>query len=106
MPGPRVSTIQRPRHYRLWPLMILPIVGLLAGCYFGREGISLPFGIGRFDPMTSAMLGLLAGCGAMVTSASVVLAYRVAQRRFTIGAILITTAIIAVLLRWARPNLF
>ena len=36
--------------------------------YFGREGIHLPFGIGRYDPMTSAMLGLLAGCGAMVAT--------------------------------------
>jgi hypothetical protein len=106
MPGPHVSTSRKPRHHRLWPLMFLPVFGLLAGLYFGREGIRLPFGIGRFDPMSSALLGLLAGCGAMVTSAATVLAYRVAQRRFTIGAILITIAVIAVILGWARANLF
>jgi hypothetical protein len=106
MPGPRVSTSRKRTHQRLWPLMFLPIVGLLAGLYFGREGIRFPFGIGRFDPMTSALLGLLAGCSAMVISASAVLAYRVAKMRFTIGAILITIAVIAVLLGWARANLF
>ena len=86
--------------------MFLPILGVVGGFYFGRERIPLPLGIGRFDPMRSAMLGLLAGCGAMVISAAAVLAYRVAQRRFTIGAILITIAVIAVLLGWARANLF
>jgi hypothetical protein len=55
--------------------------------------------------MSSVALGLLAGCGAMVICASVVLAYRVAQRRFTIGAILVTIAIIAALLGWARSLL-
>jgi hypothetical protein len=34
-----------------------------------------------------------------------VLAYRVARRRFTIGAILVTIAVIAVLLGWARAIL-
>jgi hypothetical protein len=86
--------------------MFLPIAGLLAGLYFGREGISLPFGIGRFDPIRSTMFGLLAGCGTMVASASAVLAYRVAKMRFTIGAILITIAVIALVLGWARANLF
>jgi hypothetical protein len=106
MPGRRVSTNRKPRHRRLWPLMFLPILGVVGGFYFGREQARLPFGIGRSDPMSSAILGLLAGCGAMVISASAVLAYRVAQRRFTIGAILITIAVIAVLLGWARANLF
>ena len=41
----------------------------------------------------------------MVASASAVLAYRVTQRRFTIGAILITIAIIAALLGLARAIL-
>ena len=50
--------------------------------------------------MNSAVLGLLAGSGAMVISASVVLAYRIAQRRYTIGAILVTIAVVAVLLAW------
>ena len=36
----------------------------------------------------------------MVTNASAVLAYRVARQRFTIGAILVTIAVIAVLLGW------
>jgi hypothetical protein len=41
-----------------------------------------------------------------VASASAVLAYRVAHRRFTIGAILIAIAVIAVFFGWARANLF
>jgi hypothetical protein len=41
----------------------------------------------------------------MVSSASIVLAYRVAQRRFTIGSILVTIAVIAVLLGCARALL-
>jgi hypothetical protein len=41
----------------------------------------------------------------MVSSVSIVLAYRVAQTRFTIGAILVTIAVIAVLLAWARSIL-
>ena len=55
--------------------------------------------------MSSAALGLMAGTGAMVSSASIVLAYRVAQRRFTIASILVTIAIIAVLLGCARALL-
>jgi hypothetical protein len=85
---------------------LLPLVGLFTGFYFGRERIPLPFSTGMvFDPITSTLLGLLGGCGAMVASASAVLAYRVAQRRFTIGAILITIAVIAAILGWARANL-
>ncbi len=85
--------------------MFLPLLGLFGGLYVGREQFRLPFGVGRFDPMNSAVLGLLAGSGAMVISASVVLAYRIAQRRYTIGAILVTIAVIAVLLAWARSIL-
>jgi hypothetical protein len=86
--------------------MLLPLFGLLAGLYVGSEQCPLPFGLRRPDTASSAVLGLLAGCGAMVIIASVVLAYRIAQRRFTIGAILVTIAIIAVLLGWSRAILF
>jgi len=55
--------------------------------------------------MGSVALGLLAGCGAMIISSSVVLAYRVSHRRFTIGAILVTIAVVAALLAWARSLL-
>jgi hypothetical protein len=105
MLDPRLSKTRKSRHLRLWPLMFLPIVGLVGGLYFGREQISLPFGIGRFDPMESALLGLLTGCGLMVISASTVLAYRVARRQFTIRAIVVTIAVIAVLLTFARRSL-
>jgi len=64
--------------------------------------MDLPFNLGTLYPVQSTLLGLLAGCAAMVVSASVVLAYRVAHRRFTIGTILITIAVIAVLLGLAR----
>jgi hypothetical protein len=85
--------------------MFLPLLGLVGGMYVGCEQRRLPLGIGKLDPMSSALLGVLAGCGAMVISASIVLAWRVAQRKFTIGAILVTIAIIAVLLAWARSIL-
>jgi hypothetical protein len=104
MPDPRSSTIRKPRHCRLWPLLFLPFLGLLAGLYLETTQRRLPF-IGKLDRMGSVVLGLLAGCGVMVSSASVVLAYRVSQRRFTIGAILVTIAVIAALLGWARSLL-
>jgi hypothetical protein len=85
--------------------LFLPFLGLLAGLYLETTQRRLPFSLGRLDPMRSVALGLLAGCGAMVSSASVVLAYRVSQRRFTIGAILVTIAVIAALLGWARSLL-
>src|SRR5690242_10573640 len=105
MPSTLFSTARKPKHRRLWPLMFLPLLGLLAGLYFGIAPRRLPFVVGTVDPVNSAALGLLAGSGVMVTSASVVLAYRVAQRRFTIGAILVTIAVIAVLMGWARALL-
>jgi hypothetical protein len=86
--------------------MLLPLIGLLAGLYLGEERTRLPLGVGSPDPMTAGALGVLTGSGVMVLSAAVVLAYRVAQRRFTIGAILLTIAVIAVLLGWARAMLF
>jgi hypothetical protein len=104
MPDPRTSTIRKTRHRRLWPLLFLPFLGLLAGLYLETTQRRLPF-IGKLDLMGSVVLGLLAGCGVMVSSASVVLAYRVSQRRFTIGAILVTIAVIAALLGWARSLL-
>jgi hypothetical protein len=104
MPDQRTSTIRKTRHRRLWPLLFLPFLGLLAGLYLETTQRRLPF-IGKLDRMGSVVLGLLAGCGVMVSSASVVLAYRVSQRRFTIGAILVTIAVIAVLLGLARTLL-
>jgi hypothetical protein len=95
----------KPRHNRLWPLLFLPPFGSLAGFYAGIERLRLPFGLGPFDSTSAGAFGLLAGCGVMVISASVVLAYRVAQRRFTIGAILAAIAVIAVLLACARSVL-
>jgi disulfide bond formation protein DsbB len=105
MPDQRTSTIRKARHRRLWPLLFLPFLGLLAGMYLETIQRRLPFSLGKLDRMGLVVLGLLAGCGAMVSSASVVLAYRVSQRRFTIGAILVTIAVIAALLGWARSLL-
>jgi hypothetical protein len=105
MSNPRSSATRRPKHRRLWPLLFLPFLGLLAGLYFDTAHIRLPFTIGKLDQMGLVVLGLLAGCSAMVISASVVLACRVAQRRFTIGAILVTIAIVAAMLGWARSLL-
>lgn len=102
MLDPRSSTTRKRRHRRLWPLLFLPFLGLLAGLYLETTKRRLPFSLGKLDPMSSVALGLLAGCGAMVIIAAVVLAYRVSQRRFTIGAILVTIAVIAVLLVWTR----
>jgi hypothetical protein len=105
MPNPRSSKSQIRTHHRLWPLFFLPFLGLLVGLYFQNTHIDLPFAFGQLDRMGSVVLGLLAGCGAMVISASVILAYRLSQTRFTIGAILVTIAVIAALLAWARSVL-
>jgi hypothetical protein len=102
MPDPRSSVTREPKYRRLWPLLFLPFLGLLAGLFLETTQIRLPFALGKLDRVGSVAFGLLAGCGAMVISASVILAYRVSQRRFTIGAILITIAVIAALLGWAR----
>jgi hypothetical protein len=105
VPSPLLVTARKRRHLRLWPLLFLPLVGLSAGMYAGVARTRLPFELDSLDPMSLAALGLLAGTGAMVSSASIVLAYRVAQRRFTIGSILVTIAVIAVLLGCARALL-
>ena len=105
MPNPVLSTARKPRYLRLWPLMFLPLLGLAAGLYFGIAPGRLPFILGGLDPMSAAALGLLAGSGAMVISASIVLAYRIARRRFTIANILVTIAVIAVLMGLARALL-
>jgi hypothetical protein len=102
MLDPRTSTARRPKHRRLWPLLFVPFLGLVAGLYLESTQRRLPFSLGKLDRMGPVALGLLAGCGVMVISASVVLAYRVSQRRFTIGAILVTIAVISALLGWAR----
>jgi hypothetical protein len=94
------------KHVRLWPLLFLPLLGSLAGLYAGIEQRRLPFALGRFDPISSAAFGLLGGSSAMALGAAIVLAYRVAQRQFTIGAILVAIAVIAVLLAWARGLFF
>jgi hypothetical protein len=105
MPDRRRATNPKLKHYRLWPLMLLPLLGLVAGQYLGNVQARLPFAHGRLDPMSSSALGLLAGSGLMVVIASAVLAYRVAQRRFTIGAILVTIAVVGVLLGGFRAIL-
>ena len=48
MPGPRLSATRKRKHFRLWPLMFLPLLGLTGGLYVGREQPSLPLGVGRF----------------------------------------------------------
>jgi hypothetical protein len=49
-----------------------------------------------------AVFGLLAGTGAMMAIASVVLAYRIARTQFTIASILVVIVVAAVFLAWAR----
>ena len=72
MPDPRSSTLRKPRHCRLWPLLLLPFLGLLAGLDLEAARIRMPLMFGKLDLMGSVALGLLAGCGAMVISATVV----------------------------------
>jgi hypothetical protein len=90
----------RPR--RLWPLLFLPPVGMWAGLYLSNSPSRWPANIAGRDPMTSAAMGLLAGCGAMVICAGIVLIYRIARRRFTIANILVAIVIIALLLACIR----
>ena len=88
------------KHRRLWPLLFLPILGSLAGLWVGTARIRAPFDVVTFDPIHTSALGLLAGSGPTALAAMIVLAYRVARRQFTIGAILILIAFIAVFLAW------
>jgi hypothetical protein len=90
------------KHRRLWPLLFLPLLGSLAGLYAGLERWRLPFYFNPRDLTSWAAFGFFAGSSAMTIIAAIVLAYRLSQRRFTIGAILITIAVIAVLLACAR----
>jgi hypothetical protein len=99
-------TPKKAKHRRLWPLIFLPFLGLAGGLYVGTVPRLWPFGFGTLDPMTSAALGLLAGSAAMVVGAACALAYRIARRRFTIGNILVTIVVIAVLLGCARSLFF
>jgi hypothetical protein len=95
------------KHHRLWPLFFLPLVGLLAGLFVAFAQHRLPFDLDRrYDPAYSAAIGLFAGSLAIVAMAFLVLIYRLSQRRFTIASVLITIALIALLLAWARPILF
>jgi hypothetical protein len=105
MSKPILSSARKPTPLRLWPLMLLPLIGLAAGTYLGNSPRRLAFLFGDLDPLSSAALGLLAGSAAMVVSASIVLAYRVSRRQFTIGSILVTIAFIAVLMGLARALL-
>ena len=105
MPNPHLSTARKPKPLRLWPLMFLPLLGLVAGAYVGNSPRRLAFLVGDLDRVSAVALGLLAGSGAMVLSASIVLAYRVSRRQFTIGSILVTIAFIAVLMGLARALL-
>jgi hypothetical protein len=109
MPTPPVDrllpTARKRKHLRLWPLLFLPIFGLFAGLYVGTGQRRLLFDRGRLDPMSLAAIGLLAGSGVMVLSAAIVLAYRVAHRRFTIASILVAISIVALLL-WSLRALW
>ena len=82
--------------------MSLPFLGLWAGYYLGTRRVRPPLLDGPLGLPEATALGTLAGCGLMIAVASVVLAYRIAQTRFTIGAILITIAAVAVLFWLAR----
>jgi len=86
--------------------MSLPFLGLGAGYYLGTERVPPPFMDGPLGLPEATALGTLAGCGLMIAVASAVLAYRIAQTRFTIGAMLFTIAAVAVLLWLARAVVF
>jgi hypothetical protein len=105
-----VSHAQRPRmpkpKYRpLWPLLFLPVAGALTGYFVGRLELASPFTSGLHEPVSMGFLGLFGGCLVMVAIASTVLIQRIRRKPFTIGAILITIALIAILLAWAKAML-
>jgi riboflavin transporter FmnP len=105
MPKTLPSTGRKRRPVRLWPFMFLPILGFVAGVYFRYVPRFLPFIQGDVDPVTGAAFGLLTGSCAMILCAFIVLAYRVAGSRFTIGSIMATIAVVAVLMGLARALL-
>ena len=96
-PGSRIR-----KRVRLWPLLFLPIAGLATGYYLALRRVVPPFRRLPISLPEGVALGTLAGCGLMIAVASTVLAYRIAQIRFTIGALLLTIAAVAVLLWLAR----
>jgi hypothetical protein len=102
MVADRPSSTRTRKRVRLWPLMSLPMVGLAGGYYVGTQGVRPPFLHGSLDRPEASALGTLLGCGLMIVIASAVLAYRIARSRFTIGAMLFTIAVVAVLLWLAR----
>lgn len=90
------------KRVRLWPLMSMPFLGLWGG-YFVATARVWPLLLDGSPSLPEAVaLGTLTGCALMVAIASAILAYRIAQTRFTIGAILFTIAAVAVLLWLAR----
>lgn len=96
-PGPRMR-----RRVRLWPLLFLPIIGLATGYYAAVRRVTPPFRQAPLSLPEGVAFGTLAGCSLTIAVASTVLAYRIAQARFTIGALVLTIATAAVLLWLAR----
>ena len=93
----------RPKRLPLWPLYLLPFLGLGAGLIHAKwvstriatQPVPLVF-------IVDAAYGLGAGIALMMSIAIVVLAYRVARQRFTISSMLVTVAIFSLFLGLIR----
>lgn len=103
----RPAGVRPRRRLPLWPLISLPVAGLVAGYHLPTERFRLEHFSGPLlAPQGTALIGALLGCGLMIAVASTVLACRIGRGRFTIGAMLFLIAVVAVLLLAARTILF
>jgi len=100
------SSPRRPRH-RLWPLLFLPLVGVLCGLSTGRrsaENLGLG-GQAMFHVFVHTTTGLVAGSVLMTLIALGFLGARIGVRQFTIRSVLIAVAGFAVMLGLVRACL-
>lgn len=103
IPGPNPP--ERParrRPVRLWPLLVLPIVGLIVGIVSGhRSAVNAGFR-NSAEPVIQGAKGLALGSVLMSVVAFGVLAVRLAVRRYTLRSMLFVVAAVALVLGAVR----
>lgn len=93
-PGPP----QRRAPMRLWPLLFVPVLGLLAGIVAGNRSAVNSGHPNSVDYIFHAVTGLVAGSLLMSLLALGFLAVRLAVRQYTLRSMLIAVAAVALAL--------
>ncbi|MDR3632903.1 MAG: hypothetical protein P4L84_03650 [Isosphaeraceae bacterium] len=96
---------QRRPPLRLWPLLFLPIVGLLAGALSARMGVDHLDPPTGFHTAVAALTGLVAGSLLMALVALGFLAARLGARQLTIRSALIAVAVVPLAMGLVRACL-